>query len=166
MAPCLFRDLGNGYYAVVRRSGKIVRKSSETDRLEIAKRELRDFQNGVKRIGISAHNRRFGETIDEFVSSRTGASATLHPYGDIAKRIKATWPGSGLACSSTPAPETTLFPVRLLISPPQAEEADQAHSKRTLRRGIHRPCQHQKVTAIRLLGFLLLQEIKPSHDDS
>ncbi len=89
----MFRYRGAGYYAVVRRSGKIVRKSLETDRLEIAKRKLRDFQGEVERIGVAAHNRRFGETIDEFVSSRTGAPATLHRYGDIAKRIKATWPG-------------------------------------------------------------------------
>ena len=87
----MFRYRGAGYYAVVRRSGKIVRKSLETDRLEIAKRKLRDFHNEVERAGVEAHNRRFGEVIDEFVSSRTGAAATLRRYADIANRIKASW---------------------------------------------------------------------------
>jgi hypothetical protein len=75
-APCLFRYRGGTYYAVVRRSGKIVRKSLETDRIEIDKRMLRDLLNEVERIGVEAHNRKFGEVIDEFVSSRTGAPVT------------------------------------------------------------------------------------------
>lgn len=92
VAPCLFRYRDAGYYAVVRRSGKIVRKSLQTDRLEIAKRKLRDFLNEVERAGVDAHSRRFGEVIDEFISSRTGAPATLRRYADIAARIKASWP--------------------------------------------------------------------------
>ncbi len=92
VAPCLFRYRDAGYYAVVRRSGKIVRKSLETDRLEIAKRKLRDFQNDIEQAGVDAHNRRFGEVVDEFVSSRTGAPATLHRYADLGARIKASWP--------------------------------------------------------------------------
>ncbi|GEP43892.1 tyrosine-type recombinase/integrase [Brevifollis gellanilyticus] len=92
VAPCLFRYRESGYYAVVRRSGKIVRKSLETDRLEVAKRKLRDFQNEVEKVGVDAHSRKFGEVIEDFVSSRTGAPATLGRYSDIAKRIKTSWP--------------------------------------------------------------------------
>ena len=91
VSPCLFRYRGAAYYAVVRRSGKIVRKSLKTDRIEITKRKLRDFLNEVERIGVEAHNRKFGEVIDEFVSSRTGAPATLRSYVDVGNRIKGSW---------------------------------------------------------------------------
>ena len=98
VAPCLYRYRDTGYYAVVRRSGKIVRKSLETDRLEIAKRKLRDFQYEVEQGGANALSRKFGEVIDEFVSSRTGAPATLRRYADIATRIKASWPDGVKQC--------------------------------------------------------------------
>lgn len=94
VASCLYRYRSKGtYYAVVRRSGKLIRKSLETTDLPTAKRKLRDFLNEQEDAAPDAHNLRFDAFIDDFVSSRTGAPKTLRRYQDTANRIKATWPG-------------------------------------------------------------------------
>lgn len=94
VAPCLYRYRGNGsYYAVAKRQGKIIRRSLETDRLEIAKRKLRDFLNQTDLQTGDAHMLRFEDYINEFLAGRTGRPKTLQRYHDIAERIRRSWPG-------------------------------------------------------------------------
>lgn len=94
IAPCLYRYRDSGtYYAIVKRSGKMVRKSLETERLEVAKRKLRDYLNEVDRTGTDSYNARFGDLIDDFLAGRVGAEKTLRRYRDIADKVRKTWPG-------------------------------------------------------------------------
>ena len=94
MAPCLYRYTNNGvYYAVLRRSGKLIRKSLEIDRLEIAKRKLRDFLADLEDAAPDAHKVRFDEFIEDFLNGRPGAPKTLKRYRQIADHINTNWPG-------------------------------------------------------------------------
>lgn len=56
LAPCLYRYRGSfAYYAVVRRSGKLIRRSLETNVIEVAKRKLRDFLGEQEHAASDVH---------------------------------------------------------------------------------------------------------------
>ncbi len=94
VAPCLYRYRGSGvYYAVVRRSGKLIRRSLEVDKLEVAKRELRDFLARQENTAADAHKTHFDDHMREFLESRTGASKTLKRYRQLMEHVNANWPG-------------------------------------------------------------------------
>ncbi len=94
VAPCLYRYRNNGvYYAVLRRDGKLIRRSLKTDRLEVAKRLLRDFMAELENSAPDAHNVRFDTYLEDFLAGRTGAPKTLKRYKHLVVQIKTTWPG-------------------------------------------------------------------------
>lgn len=94
MAPCLYRYRSSGvYYAVVRRSGKLIRRSLEVDRLEVAKRKLRDFLAEQENTASDAHKTFLDSYMEEFRAGRTGAPKTLKRYQQLTDQVKAGWPG-------------------------------------------------------------------------
>lgn len=81
VAPCLCRYRSSGiYYAAVRRSGKLIRRSLETDTIEVAKRKLRDFQGEQENAASDAHKTYLDVHMKEFLAGRTGAPKTLKRY--------------------------------------------------------------------------------------
>ena len=73
IATCLYRYKNNGiYYAVQRRAGKLIRRSLQTDRLEIAKRLLRDFLGEQEHAAPDAYQVPLGECVEDFLAGRTG----------------------------------------------------------------------------------------------
>jgi len=94
VAPCLFRYRSSGtYYAVVRRSGKLIRRSLEVSNIESAKRLLRDFLQEQENTATDAHKTFLDTYMEEFRSGRTGASKTLKRYQKMTELVKTDWPG-------------------------------------------------------------------------
>lgn len=94
MSPCLcrYRSSGN-YYAVVRRSGKLIRWSLETNAIEDAKRKLRDFLGEQKRAAPDARKTYLADHMKEFLAGRTGAPKTLKRYRQLTDHVCVNWPG-------------------------------------------------------------------------
>lgn len=94
VAPCLYRYRSSGvYYAVVKRSGKIIRRSLEVSHIEPAKRLLRDFLKDQENTATDAHKTFLDDYMEEFRSGRTGALKTLKRYQKMAELVKTDWPG-------------------------------------------------------------------------
>ena len=94
MAPCLFRYRSSGtYYAVVRRSGKLIRRSLEVSQLEPAKRLLRDFLQEHGNTASDAHKTFLDTHMEEFRAGKTGASKTLKRYQKMTELVITDWPG-------------------------------------------------------------------------
>lgn len=94
VAPCLFRYRSSGtYYAVVRRSGKLIRRSLEVRQIEAAKRLLREFLQEHENTASDAHKTFLDSYMEEFRSGRTGASKTLKRYQQLTDQVKTGWPG-------------------------------------------------------------------------
>ena len=94
VAPCLYRYRSSGvYYAVVRRSGKLIRRSLETNVIEVAKRKLRDFLGEQERAAPDAHKTYLDVHMKEFLAGRTGAPKTLKRYRQLTDHVCANWPG-------------------------------------------------------------------------
>lgn len=93
-APCLYQYQTNKvYYAVVRRAGKLIRKSLEVTQLEVAKRKLRDYLNELESIAPDATKVRFDEYMKEFLGGKTGAFKTLERYRHMVALVESSWPG-------------------------------------------------------------------------
>jgi integrase len=94
VAPCLYRYRSSSvYYAVVRRSGKLIRRSLETDTIEVAKRRLRDFLGEQEHAASDAHKTYLDVHMKEFLAGRTGASKTLKRYRQLTDHVCVNWPG-------------------------------------------------------------------------
>lgn len=94
VAPCLYRYQSSGvYYAVVRRSGKLIRRSLEVSHIEPAKRLLRDFLKDQENTATDAHKTFLDTYMEEFRSGRTGAAKTLKRYQQMTDLVKTGWPG-------------------------------------------------------------------------
>jgi len=63
-------------YAVLRRAGKLIRESLDTNRLELAKRLRWDFLNELQNAAPDIHTIRLGDYITDFPARRTGALKT------------------------------------------------------------------------------------------
>lgn len=87
-----YRSSGT-YYAVVRRSGKLIRRSLEVNHIEPAKRLLRDFLQEQENTATDAHKTFLDTYMEEFRSGRTGAAKTLKRYQKMADLVKTDWPG-------------------------------------------------------------------------
>jgi integrase len=81
------------YYAKVKRSGKIVKKSLKTDKLPVARRMLRDFLGDLDRIDVGSGNVPLSAWITEHLGGLKQAPNTTHQKEIIARRVKKDWPG-------------------------------------------------------------------------
>ncbi len=94
VGPCLYRYRSSGmYYAVVRRSGKLIRRSLETNTIEVAKRKLRDFLSEQEHAASDANKTYLDVHMKEFLEGRTGAAKTLKRYRQLTDHVCANWPG-------------------------------------------------------------------------
>lgn len=93
-APCLYRyRKSKVYYAVVRRSGKLKRRSLGTTDFELAKRQLRDFRQAEENTAADAHKTHLDSYMEEFREGRTGAAKTLKRYRQLTDQVRSNWPG-------------------------------------------------------------------------
>ena len=81
------------YFARVRFGGKLYRRKLEADDLELAKRKLRDFKNGLERTDASKGNTSFGKMLDDYTATLTGADSTREKKLAVIDKLKATWFG-------------------------------------------------------------------------
>src|SRR6516162_6042565 len=81
------------YFARVRFGGKLYRRKLEADDLELAKRKLRDFKNGLERTDASKGNTSFGKMLDDYTATLTGADSTREKKLAVIDKLKATWIG-------------------------------------------------------------------------
>ena len=94
VAPCLYQYQNNSvYYAVVRRAGKLIRKSLEVTEKEHAKRKLREYLNELENSAPDEHRVRLDDYMKEFLEGKTGAPKTLKRYRQMTALVEASWPG-------------------------------------------------------------------------
>lgn len=78
---------------MVRRAGKLIRKSLDVSQLEVAKRKLRDYQNELENNAPDAHRVRLDDYMKEFLGGKTGAPKTLERYRHMVALVESSWPG-------------------------------------------------------------------------
>ena len=81
------------YFARVRFGGKLYRRKLETDDVELAKRKLRDFKNGLERTDANKGNTSFAKMLDDYSQTLTGADSTKEKKLAVIDKLKATWFG-------------------------------------------------------------------------
>jgi integrase len=95
VGECLYRYSSNGiYYAVLRHSGKLIRRSLETTDKVLARRKLADFRRDIGRMDPSAGRVALSTLSQRYLATCTNQAAkTLRRKQDIVARIKQDWPG-------------------------------------------------------------------------
>lgn len=95
VGECLYRYSSTGtYYAVLKHSGKLIRRSLQTDDRALAKRRLADFRQTLERIDPKAGRVTVAELADRFMSTIGHlAEKTRRSKVTITNRIKSDWPG-------------------------------------------------------------------------
>jgi integrase len=87
----LYRYVPNGrYFARLRYSGKLHRKSLDTDDNAVAKRRLADFRRTLERTDASSGNKSFASVLDEYRATLIGAKSTVEDKNVIIDKIKST----------------------------------------------------------------------------
>jgi integrase len=79
------------YFARVRFRGKLHRRKLETADLELAKRKLRDFKNGLARTDASKGNASFAAVLNMYADGLTGSPKTIEDKRCIINKLKETW---------------------------------------------------------------------------
>jgi Site-specific recombinase XerD len=78
------------YFARVRFHSKLYRSKLETNDLELAKRKLRAFKDGLERTDATKGNASFASVLDAYAATLTGAKTTLENKRAIVTRLKQT----------------------------------------------------------------------------
>jgi integrase len=93
VAECLYRLSTTGmYYAVIRHSGKIHRRSLETTDLATAKRKLGDERVKITKVDKRSCKITLTVLCDEYLETLRCAPRTLTEKKYTARRVKDTWP--------------------------------------------------------------------------
>lgn len=95
VGECLYRYSSNGiYYAVMRHSGKLIRRSLETSDKAHAKRKLAEFKRDVGRTAPGAGRVTLSSLCDRYLTTCSNQAAkTVRRKQDIVQKIKDDWPG-------------------------------------------------------------------------
>lgn len=100
VGECLYRYSSNDiYYAVVRHEGKLIRRSLETDDAKLAKRNLADFKNSLRRVDSSLGKMTIEELLKKFQATlKTLDANTIQKLGFVADHFRKDWaPGMAQA---------------------------------------------------------------------
>jgi integrase len=81
------------YFARVRFHGKLYRRKLDTSDLDLAKRKLRAFKDGLERTDATKGNTSFEKVLDDYSATLTGAETTKADKRVIIDKLKATWFG-------------------------------------------------------------------------
>jgi integrase len=81
------------FFARVRFHGKLYRRKLDTADLDLAKRKLRAFKDGLERTDATKGNTSFEKVLDDYSATLTGAETTKADKRVIIDKLKATWFG-------------------------------------------------------------------------
>src|SRR5438552_10740791 len=81
------------YFARVRFHGKLYRRKLDTADLDLAKRKLRAFKDGLERTDATKGNTSFEKVLDDYSATLTGVETTKADKRVIIDKLKATWFG-------------------------------------------------------------------------
>lgn len=112
VGECLYRYTSNGiYYAVVRHSGKLIRKSLETSDRALAKRRLSDFRRDMDRVDHRVGSPTLAALCERYLAICSNqAPKTLRRKRDIVARINKDWPsGSDVLVTKVKASEVATW---------------------------------------------------------
>lgn len=106
VGECLYRYSSNGiYYAVMRHSGKVIRRSLETSDKAYAKRRLAEFKRDLGRTAPGAGRVTLSSLCDRYLTTCSNQAAkTVRRKQDIVRKIKDDWPGGADVAASKVKP--------------------------------------------------------------
>jgi integrase len=81
------------YFARVRFHGKLYRRKLDTADLDLAKRKLRAFKDGLERTDATKGNASFASALDAYAATLGGADSTKEKKRAVIEKLKQTWFG-------------------------------------------------------------------------
>ena len=90
----LYRYCPSGqYFARVRFHGKLYRRRLDTADLDLAKRKLRAFKDGLERTDATKSNASFATVLNDYVHTLGGSNSTKEKKRAVIERLRQTWFG-------------------------------------------------------------------------
>ena len=92
VASCLYRYQNTGYYAVIKRSGKQVKRSLNTSDRKLAERRLRELQADLDSLDLDQSHQTLDGFAPVWISSLSGATATIYKHRLAMETLLGSWP--------------------------------------------------------------------------
>jgi len=81
------------YFARVRKHGKLYRRKLDTTDLDLAKRKLRAFKDGLERTDATKGNASVATLLNDYVRTLGGSNSTQEKKRAVIERLRQTWFG-------------------------------------------------------------------------